>query len=472
MAYVAASDVVPETRYAKSGGVHIAYRVHDEGPFDIVVVPPWFWAIDAFGCEPEDLDALAGLSSLGRVIVFDKRGTGSSDQIVGAPTLEERMDDVRAVMDAVGSSCAGVIGVSDGGAMSVLFAATYPERTFALALLLASPRVAWAPDFPWGVRWEDYEQLTQEMLSRRIRGSVPDRIKSRAAGSDEQIDDRRAQHVARLFRLAVSPGGLAAFYRMNFDIDVRSVLPTIKVPTLLMHCSEMPDEMLVSTPIAAYMAERIPGAELVDVAPRNTWLEMLTALHEFLPRVWADRQQARFEPQRVLATVLFTDLVASTEKAVELGPRWHEILREHNAVIRRELARYSGREIDTAGDGFFASGFDGPARAIRCGCAIRDAISNLGLGIRVGVHTGECDVVDGKLSGLAVNIGARIAAHAEEGEVLVSGTVKDLVAGSGIALEARGAGQLKGVGEWPLYAVARTESRPPETPGQHVAGNV
>jgi pimeloyl-ACP methyl ester carboxylesterase len=190
---------MPETRYAKSGDVHIAYRVHGDGPYDIIVVPPWFWSIDAFGWEPEDLASLAKLSLKARVIVFDKRGTGSSDPIIAAPTLEERMQDVRAVMDAVGSSAAGVLGVADGGAMSLLFAATYPERTFALALLLASPRIAWAPDFPWGARREDYELMTQEMLSRRIRGSTSDRIKSTAAGSNEQIDDPRADHVARCF---------------------------------------------------------------------------------------------------------------------------------------------------------------------------------------------------------------------------------------------------------------------------------
>jgi class 3 adenylate cyclase len=242
---------------------------------------------------------------------------------------------------------------------------------------------------------------------------------------------------------------------MNFETDVRAVLPTITVPTLLMHCSEMPDELIPSTPVAAYMAERVPRAEVVAVPLRPAWLEMaVPPLQEFVPRVWAERQEVESEPERVLATVLFTDLVASTAKAVEVGPRWQELLAEHNAVIRRELVRYRGREIDTAGDGFFASGFDGPARAIQCGCAIRDAITTLGFGIRVGVHTGECDLIDGKLSGLAVMIGARIAARADEGEVLVSRTVRELVAGSGIEFESRGVSELKGLGECALYAVA------------------
>jgi pimeloyl-ACP methyl ester carboxylesterase len=189
------AQMIPETRYARSGGMHIAYRVHGEGPFDIVVVPPWFWSVDTFGSEPEDVQALTDLSSIGRVIVFDKRGTGSSDQIIGAPTLEERMEDVRAVMDAAGSSCAAVFGIADGGAMSALFAATYPDRVFALALLIAMPRIAWAPEFPWGVRREDYEQITQEMLSRRIQGSMFDQVQERAATADYTIDDDRARRV-------------------------------------------------------------------------------------------------------------------------------------------------------------------------------------------------------------------------------------------------------------------------------------
>jgi class 3 adenylate cyclase len=252
---------------------------------------------------------------------------------------------------------------------------------------------------------------------------------------------------------------------MNFDVDVRSVLSAIKVPTLLIDCPDLWEEVVRPIPpdgmatgsIADFMAEQIQDAELVAVPARPVWLEMgISPLRGFLPRMWAQREQRRLEPERILATVLFTDIVGATAKAVEHGPRWQDLLRDHNTIVRRELRRFSGREIDTAGDGFFASGFDGPARAIRCGCAIRDALTSLGLGVRVGVHTGECDIVDDKLSGLAVNIGARVAAQAEEGEVLVSGTVKDLVAGSGIAFEPRGVRELKGLGEWPLYCVAQS----------------
>jgi class 3 adenylate cyclase len=443
----------PEPRYTKSRDLHIAYRLHGEGPFDLVLVPPWHWSIDTFGMEPDEVAAFAELGSIARVIAFDKRGSGSSDQIVGAPTLEERMEDVRAVMDAVSSSRAALVGVgTDGGAMSMLFAATYPERTFALVLLWATPRVAWAPDFPWGADRVAWEQQTQETLMNRLRGSMVEAAKERAAALGEEFDIADTRHLARLSRLTASPGGIASYRQMNFEIDVRAVLPSINVPTLLMY-SASPDEPSVED-VTRYMHERLPLSEIVSVPEEGNWLQTaVPSLKEFLPRTWAETTAIQDEPRRVLATVLFTDLVDSSRRAVELGPRWQKVLREHNAAIRRELARYSGREIDTAGDGFFASGFDGPARAIRCACAIRDVVAELGLAIRVGVHTGECDLIDGKLSGLAVATGARVAAEADEREVLVSATVKDLVAGSGISFESRGVRELKGLGEWPLYAV-------------------
>jgi class 3 adenylate cyclase len=252
---------------------------------------------------------------------------------------------------------------------------------------------------------------------------------------------------------------MIAFRRMLLDIDVRAVLGAIHVPTLLIYRPDAPDaDETGDKQLMAYMAERIPHAEVVEAPALDNinrdWFRSLpTPLMEFLPRAWSEHQQRQAEPKRVLATVLFTDLVASSARAVELGPRWQDVLREHNAAVRRQLQQFDGSEIDTAGDGFFASGFDGPARAIRCGCAIRDAVTSLGLSIRVGVHTGECDIVDEKLSGLAVNIGSRVAAQANEGEVLVSGTVKDLVAGSGIQFESRGVYELKGLGDWPLFAV-------------------
>jgi class 3 adenylate cyclase len=394
------------------------------------------------------------LSSIARVIVFDKRGSGSSDGIAGVPTLEERMDDVRAVMDAVNSPCAALVGAgTDGGAMSMLFAATYPERVFALALVSATPRVAWAPDFVWGKDPVAHEQQTHQAVMNRLRGTMVELDEEGNPEQREEVDRDASRHQARLTRLAASPGYLIAFQQMKLEIDLRSILPSINVPTLLVYSPGPTELWPFAEDVARYMHERLPVSEMVSVGDGDWLAEAVPPLKRFMPQTWAQRTTRREEPQRVLATVLFTDLVESTRRSQELGPRWREVLGQHNAAIRRELVRYSGREIDTAGDGFFASGFDGPARAIRCACAIRSAVTDLGLAIRVGVHTGECDLVDDKLSGLAVNIGARVAAQAEEGEVLVSGTVKDLVAGSGITFEPRGTRELKGLGEWPLYAV-------------------
>jgi class 3 adenylate cyclase/pimeloyl-ACP methyl ester carboxylesterase len=448
---------VPEPRYTKSGDLYIAYRVEGEGPFDVVFVPPLASSIDESDAyQPEFRDFVGQLTSFARLIQFDKRGTGSSDRVVGAPTLEERMDDVRAVMDAVGSRSAALVGVADGAAMSLLFAATFPARTFALALMRLKPRYVSAEDYPWAPTREQYEQETREILNARIEGRMVERGRRNIARLGIEVTDDEAREGARAFRQSMPPSAFLALRRMNMEIDVRQILPSVTVPTLLMYRPHAADaDETGDLPLMTYMQERIPHAETVEAsADIWHWYTGLTEpLRDFLPRAWADYQRLQAQPQRVLATVLFTDIAGSTRKAVELGPRWQELLREHNALIRRELSRYQGREIDTAGDGFFASGFDGPARAIRCGCAIRDAIRNLGLGIRVGVHTGECDLVDDKLSGLAVNIGARVAAQADEGEVLVSGTVKDLVAGSGITFEPRVMRELKGLGEWPLYAV-------------------
>jgi class 3 adenylate cyclase len=450
---------VPEPRYTRSGDLHIAYRVEGDGPFDIVFVPPHVWSLDSpDAVQPEFRSVIEQLGSLGRVLQFDKRGTGSSDSVVGAPTLEERMDDVRAVMDAVGSTSAALVGVADGAAMSLLFAATFPARVFALALLRAKPRNTWAPDYPWAPSPEQFERQIPDLLGARLEGRVAERVRARAAREGFEVDEGLEDRL-RQFRLAMSPGSILAMRKMLTDIDVRGVLGAIHVPTLLIYRPDAPDaDETGDKHLMSYMAERIPHAEVVeapDVNPRQWFRSLPAPLTEFLPRAWSEHQKRQAQPNRVLATVLFTDLVASSARAVELGPRWQDVLHEHNAAVRQQLRQFSGSEIDRAGDGFFASGFDGPARAIRCGCAIRDAVTSLGLSIRVGIHTGECDIVDDKLSGLAVNIGSRVAAQADEGEVLVSGTVKDLVAGSGITFEPRGVRELKGLGEWPLYAVAQ-----------------
>jgi class 3 adenylate cyclase/pimeloyl-ACP methyl ester carboxylesterase len=439
--------VLVDTRYALSGDVHVAYRVFGHGPLDLVLVGGLDFPSVDFHEEVVSPEFVA-LTERMRVIRFDKRGTGSSDRVSGVPSLEERMDDVRAVMDAAGSERAAILGHVDGAAMAILFAATYPDRVFALALVQAKPRFVRAPDFPWAPTREAYERETQEWLAEAMDAADWVRASARREGRDVSEDEARQR--ARMQRLTLSPGGLIALRRMNMDIDVRSVLSTIHIPTLIAHRSaDMDDPTDTSaTAIANYIAEQIPDARVVEFGRFDRM--PYDAVFEFTQEAWQRRAN---EPRRVLATVLFTDLVASTATAVEHGREWPNLLARHNAAIRRELARFRGETIDTAGDGFFASGFDGPARAIRCGCAIRDAVAGIGLGIRVGVHTGECDIVDDKLSGLAVNVGARVAAQADEGEVLVSGTVKDLVAGSGIAFEPRGVRELKGLGEWPLYAV-------------------
>ncbi len=315
-----------------------------------------------------------------------------------------------------------------------------------------------APDYPWAPTREEYERETAAKVEAWINQGTVAVVRQEAETIfDSPPPEDRIRRAALAQRLTVSPSAYVALRRMNMEIDVRQILPAIHVPTLLINrAADMFDPTdTTSREIVRYMAERMPNARIHEV-PRDA-LDPLVLVSEevtgFLDQAWERWAHRAGEPERVLATVLFTDLVGSTGKAVEAGPRWAELLREHNAAVRHQLSLYSGREIDTAGDGFFASGFDGPARAIRCGCAIRDSVASIGLGIRIGVHTGECDLVDGKLSGLAVTIGSRVAAQAEEGEVLVSGTVRDLVAGSGIDFEPHGIRTLKGLGEWPLFAV-------------------
>ncbi len=437
----------PATEYATSGNVRIAYTVSSGGPLDLVIVPGMATSVDQPIYEREREPFLLAVSSFCRRIDFDKRGTGASDRVGGAPSLEERMDDVRAVMDAIGSTHAALLGAGDGAPMSLLFAATYPERTVALVLYNPVPRFTQTEGFPWAPTREEYERKAAVAVAGW--GTVEYEAEIARAYRHAKPTEEQLREQARRRRLAASPGAAALLFRMNLEIDVRSVLPSVHVPVLALYPPPHRDR-------TRYLADRVPRVELIETSDVGT-IEQRLAPHaaeieRFLLTALAAKNELEAEPARVLATVLFTDLVDSTEKALELGPRWREVLQEHNAIVRRELWKFSGREIDTAGDGFFASGFDGPARAIRCACAIRDAITGLGLGIRIGIHTGECDVVDGKLSGLAVSIGARVANQAAEGEVLVTGTVRDLVAGSAIHFEQRGLRDLKGVGEWPLYA--------------------
>jgi pimeloyl-ACP methyl ester carboxylesterase/class 3 adenylate cyclase len=446
----------PEVRYAKSGDVSIAYQVVGEGPFDVVYVPGSFSNVELAWTNPRIASFFRRLASTGRLILFDRRGTGLSDRVAGVPPLETRMDDVRAVMDAAESERAAIIGVSEGGPMTLLFAATYPDRAWAAVVYGAFVRGTWSPEFPYEPTRAEIEQhlaaadtmSTRERTLRAIEWLAP------SVADDEQEVD----WWERYRRQSVSPAAAAALARMRLDVDISGLLPAIRIPTLVVHRE---GDRGCDVRASRYMAEKIPGARYVELpgVDHAPWYgdsdAILDAIDEFLADAWqgADHES---EPDRVLATVLFTDLVGSTARAVELGDRaWRDLLTAHNERVRRELVRFRGSEVDTAGDGFFASGFDGPARAIRCACAIVDSVRELGLDVRAGLHTGECELIDGKIGGIAVNIGARVAAEAGPGEVLVSSTVKDLVAGSGLAFRDRGAHELKGIpGEWRLYAVA------------------
>jgi pimeloyl-ACP methyl ester carboxylesterase len=443
--------MAPETRYAKNGDVSIAYQVVGEGPLDLVLVHGWVQSFDA-GWEIEPLRRFYDrLASFSRLILFDKRGTGLSDRVPvdDLPTLETRMDDVRAVMDVVGAERAALFGHSEGGAMSALFAATYPERTQALVMSGAAARTRWAPDYPYGATDEAIAELESAILEHWgidvVRMLIAELAPSIA--DDEELVQAHTRAALR----AASPAAAAALTRMSAMIDIRHLLQAIRVPTLVMHRT---DEVLADA--SRYVGERIPNAKVVELPGTDhmPWLgdqdAALDEIEEFLTGI---RPHPALD--RVLATVLFTDIVGSTELVADLGDRrWRELLEQHNAVVRRELSRFRGRELSTAGDGFLVS-FDGPARAVACAVAIRDAGRALGLQIRFGLHTGELELDGAEVRGIAVHTGARVAAKAGPGEVLASSTVKDLVAGSGLEFEDRGSHELKGVpGEWHLYAVS------------------
>jgi len=448
--------VPPETRYARSGEVSIAYQVTSSGSFDLVYVPVTSQHIELNWEKPPVARFLSRLGSLGRLIVFDKRGTGMSDRVVGSPTLEARMDDIRAVMDAADSDRAVLFGVGDGGQLCLLFAATYPERTRALVLWNTPPRFSRSADLPFLRSRGEQEQFYDEL--DRLWGE-PGFVEQIIRQNNPDTSDEEVSAFARVSRLSVSPGAVQQYNRMNLDVDVSEVLPAVRVPTLIFH---RPDSPTMDGRVAAHMATRIPNARVVELPGRNTapplgdQEPLFAELERFLSVVPEGEPEESSEAERVLATVLFTDIVGATAAAAELGDQgWRELLTAHHDRTRRELARYRGREVDTAGDGFFAT-FDGPARAIHCACAASDAVRELGVDIRAGLHTGECELVHGKVGGLAVHIGARVAGKAEPGEVLVSSTVKDLVAGSGIEFNDRGTHELKGVpGKWHLYSIAR-----------------
>jgi class 3 adenylate cyclase len=441
---------IPDVHYARSGDVAIAYQVAGEGPIDIVFVRGTLADLLGSWEMPLFVDHVEGLVQSARLLLFDKRGSGLSDPVRQVPTLETRMDDIRAVMDAAGSERAVMWAAQEGSRIALLFAATYPERTTALVLYDPTARGVWAPDYPWAPTDEDWRRELREVRERwGDRDYLVDRahrLSPVGAQNEEWLE-----WFVRYMRRSASPAEAVSFHRMSMDGDVREVLGAVRAPTLVLNRPGMREE-------SAYVAERVAGAHRVEVEgllDNFSWADpehnaaLLRETHQFLETLSAPR-----EPDRVLATVLFTDIVGSTARAAELGDAaWRGLLGRHHTLVRGELVRYRGEELDTAGDGFFAA-FDGPGRAIECACAIRDAVRALDLEIRAGLHTGECERVDGKLGGIAIPTGSRIASLAEPGEVLVSSTVRDLVAGSGISFEDRGTHELKGVpGEWRVYAV-------------------
>jgi pimeloyl-ACP methyl ester carboxylesterase/plasmid stabilization system protein ParE len=441
----------PPTQYAKSGDASIAYQVVGEGPIDLVLVLgfathlelQWEWRPFARFFER--------IRSFSRLIIFDKRGTGLSDPIAEVPTLEQRIDDVRAVMDAAGSARAALFGISEGGPMSVLFAATHPDRVTALVLHGAMGRTTEAPDYPWASPAEALRESAAEFIAPYWGQQAEGMIELFAPSLAD--DPHAAEFTARMERSAASPAMIQQIFEMFLDIDVRAILPTIHVPTLVLHRR---GDRVVNRRAGKELAAQIPRARYVELPGIDhlPWAgdseAVLGEIEEFLTGA-----RSVPEPDRVLATVMFTDIVGSTERAAELGDaRWRVLLAAHQVAVRRELMRFRGREVKTLGDGCLAT-FDGPARAIRCGRAITEAARPLGLEVRIGLHSGEVELMEEDVGGIAVHIAARVGALAAAGEVLVSSTVKDLVAGSGIRFVDRGAKHLKGISdEWRLFAAA------------------
>jgi pimeloyl-ACP methyl ester carboxylesterase/class 3 adenylate cyclase len=439
--------MIPETQYTWSNNVSIAYQVFGKGPTDIVVVPGWLSNIDLFWEEPNFVRFFESLASFSRVLLFDKRGTGLSDRTTGSPILEERMDDVRAVMDAVGSERATLFGFSEGGPMCLLFAATYPERTQALAIANSYARKRYAEDYPFGESDKAVQQFF-EVLSSEWGGPIwLEKIVPSMAGNP-----KFRSWWAKFLRGSASLTTATEISQMGFDIDIRHLLASIRVPTLVLHAIR---DRATSIEHGRYLASSIPGASLIELDTEDH-LPIIGCPKQVVAEIQrlVTGQHHAPDVDRVVATVLFTDIVDSTRLAAELGDTpWRDLLDAHNATIRHELAVYRGKEVKSTGDGFHAV-FDGPARAIQCGCAIQEAINRIGLAVRVGMHTGECEIRSDQVEGVAVHIAARVAALAQGGEVLVSQTVKDLVAGAGFEFNNRGLHALKGVPDkWRVLAV-------------------
>ena len=435
-------------RYAKSGDLHIAYIVEGDGPIDLMWIPPWISQVEYLWSERSLMRVMRRITSFARFITFDRRGSGLSDPFFGAPTLEDQMDDLIAVMDAVGSERVAIVGTLEGGPMATMFAATHPDRVSALVLYATFARATWAPgyEFAWPaeVRDEHMAELVEHWGEGRVVAGV---------APSEASDPGFMEWGGRLERLAASPSTIRRLMDLIGEFDVRDVLPSIRVPTLVMHRR---GDSFLKIEHSRYLAEQIPGARYLELEGTDNMFSLgdsealLGEIEEHLTGV-----RHVHEPDRMLATVLFTDICDSTRQAAEMGDSgWRSLLERHDALFRHALDRHRGREVKRTGDGFLAT-FDGPARAIRCAASVAEAMGSLGIQVRAGLHTGELEVMDGDLGGLAVHIAARVLDRASPSEVLVSGTVKDLVVGSGIDFEDRGEHELRGVpGEWRLYAVS------------------
>ncbi len=440
--------MAPAAKYTRSGDVNIAWLTAGDGPLDLVWVTPWISQVEHLFAEPSLAAVLDRLGTFARLILFDRRGSGLSDPMVGAPTLEEQMDDVLAVMEAAGSERAAVLGSLEGGPMAAMFAATHPDRVTGLVLYSTFARTLPAPGYDWPPSTEERDARMALALEHWGQGYVAGGV-----APSRRDDPEFVEWAGRLERLAASPGTIARVFDLIAQWDVRDVLATIRVPTLVMHRRE---DTFINVEHGRYLAGHIPDARYVELEGTDNLFSVgdtdavIGEIEEFLTGERHDR-----EPDRMLATVMFTDIVESTTRAAELGDSaWRRVLGQHDRLVRLALERHRGREVKTTGDGFLAT-FDGPARAIRAAGSIAEAVRSLGLEVRAGLHTGECEVMDHDVGGLAVHIGARVMSEAASGEVLVSSTVKDLVVGAGIDFEDRGERDLKGVpGRWRLFAVA------------------
>lgn len=449
----ASTAELPEVRYVRSGEVNIAYQIVGDGPVDLVFVPGFISNLESAWWHPSMAAFYRRLARFSRLIVFDKRGTGMSDRATGIADLETRMDDVRAVMDAARSPRAALLGYSEGASMAALFAATYPERTLALLMYGALVALRWSPETPWALTSEDFDRWVADIETRWGTTEYCDE-QLRVDGPSRADDEEFRRWYATRLRLGASPSAAAAAVRMAAQSDIEAILPSIRVPTLVIHRS---GDRLVPVFNGRYLGARIPAARYIELAGDDhlPWVgdyeTLVLPIENFLAEVGSDIVS---KPDRAVTTVLVVDFDGSAQKAVEPGgPGRRELLDRHRDLIRRQLLDYRGRELDTTGDGFLAS-FDGPARAIRCACSVSEAMRTTSVEVRIGLHTGECELVEGKLRGIAVDIGVRIAAEAEPGEVHVSATLKDLVAGSEIEFLKRGTVTFAGIpGQRQLFAV-------------------